>query len=77
MLLHILNSNTGQRYTANSEQLISPDTIKTWLAQASGVATAHQILLTDAGKQVKLQSIQDGVSCVHHRIDSIALTCQL
>jgi len=61
MLLHVLNAHTGQRFTAYSEHLTSSDTLKTWLVQASGIAAAHQILLTDAGKQVKLQSILDGV----------------
>jgi len=67
MPLHVLNAHTGQRYTADSEHLTSSDILKTWLVQASGIAAAHQILLTGAGKQVKLQSILDGVSRIGYR----------
>lgn len=73
MILHVLNAHTGQSYTVDSEHLTSTDTFKTWLAQASGVATTHQILLTEGGKQVKLQSLQDGVSYVQ-LLGIVALT---
>lgn len=61
MSLHVLNAHTGQQYDADLSSFTALESLKSWLGQVSGIATAQQILLTGEGKQVKLSALRDQV----------------
>lgn len=57
MSLQILQAHTGKCFPTEPTALASLDALKTWLAQASSITPANQVLLTATGKQVKLQNL--------------------
>jgi len=62
MSLRVLDAHTGQSYTADAASLQTLEAFRSWLAEASGLAAGQLILLTSAGKQVKVQSLRERVS---------------
>ena len=55
MSLQIAVAHTGQRLDADPVSFNSIDSVKQWIAEATGVPPELQILLTPRGKHVKLQ----------------------
>lgn len=57
MSLQIAVAHTGQRIDADPVAFGSVDALKHWIARATDIAPELQILLTPAGKHVKLQAL--------------------
>ncbi|KZM18290.1 oligomeric, coiled-coil, peripheral membrane protein [Ascochyta rabiei] len=57
MSLQIAVAHTGQRFDADPVAFGSVDALKHWIARAADIAPELQILLTPAGKHVKLQAL--------------------
>lgn len=57
MSLQIAVAHTGQRLDADPVAFGSVDALKHWIARATDIAPELQILLTPAGKHVKLQAL--------------------
>lgn len=72
--MHVLDAHTGQQYDADLASLHDLDALKAWLAETAGISAAQQILLTSAGKQVKLQGLHDGVRAEIRRVVELPLT---
>ena len=61
MSLRVLDAHTGQLYTADAAAFHTLEAFRSWLADTSGLAAGQLILLTSAGKQVKVQSLHERV----------------
>ncbi|KAL1656476.1 oligomeric, coiled-coil, peripheral membrane protein [Didymella pomorum] len=57
MSLQIAVAHTGQRFDADPVAFASVDALKHWIARATEIPPELQILLTPAGKHVKLQAL--------------------
>lgn len=57
MSLQIAVAHTGQRFDADPVAFGSVDALKHWIARATEIPAELQILLTPAGKHVKLQAL--------------------
>ncbi|KAF1365515.1 Taz1-interactin-like proteing factor 1 [Lizonia empirigonia] len=57
MSLQIAVAHTGQRFDADPVAFGSVDALKHWIARATDIPPELQILLTPAGKHVKLQAL--------------------
>ncbi|KAJ4382358.1 oligomeric, coiled-coil, peripheral membrane protein [Didymella sp. IMI 355093] len=57
MSLQIAVAHTGQRIDADPVAFASVDALKHWIARATDIPSELQILLTPAGKHVKLQAL--------------------
>ena len=57
MSLQIAVAHTGQRLDADPVAFGSVDALKHWIARAADIAPELQVLLTPAGKHVKLQAL--------------------
>lgn len=57
MSLQIAVAHTGQRFDADPVAFASVDALKHWIAKATDIPPELQILLTPAGKHVKLQAL--------------------
>ena len=72
MSLQVLVAHTGERHFAEPSSFDSVEAFKAWLAKAASVPAPYQILLTGAGKQVKLQALQAEVCGAPHTVHDIA-----
>ncbi|KAI9887332.1 MAG: oligomeric, coiled-coil, peripheral membrane protein [Watsoniomyces obsoletus] len=57
MSLQIFNAHSGARLKADPVSFESLDALRAWIARHTDVTSANQILITDAGKPVKLQTL--------------------
>lgn len=64
MSLQIAVAHTGQRLDADLVGFNSIDQLKEWIANATNIPAASQILLTPRGKHVKLQALLTEVRAV-------------
>lgn len=57
MSLQVLVVHVGERLSTDPSSYASNDAFKSWLATASSVPAATQILLTPSGKQAKFAAL--------------------
>lgn len=57
MYLQIFISHSGQRLQADPNHLISPEALRQWISEKTGIPVPRQILMTAQGKNVKQQHI--------------------
>lgn len=65
MSLQIAVAHTGQRLDADPVAFSSVDALKHWISQACDIAPEAQVLLTPAGKHIKLQALLTEVHKPH------------
>ena len=57
MSLQLYISHSGQRLQASALQIVSPEALRQWIQEHTGIPSTRQILMTSNGKNVKQQHI--------------------
>ena len=57
MSLQLYISHSGQRLQASAGQIVSPEALRQWIQEHTGIPSTRQILMTSNGKNVKQQHI--------------------